>query len=74
MFVPEVEIVSYKETASLSEKTEGEFHVIVRQTSKTQYVRVGDPLTLGISAGGDLIKGIFNVLGGGNSGENMDVE
>ena len=65
MYIPEVEVVSYAESMELDEKSERTFELIVRQSVKnSQYVRVGDPMEIGMKVGGGIIDKIRGIIQG----------
>ena len=44
--IPEVNLLSYSETLSLSEKSEGKFEIILEQvTDNARFVEAGDPIS-----------------------------
>ena len=44
--IPEVNLLSYSETLSLSEKSEGKFEIILEQvTNNAKFVEAGDPIS-----------------------------
>ena len=65
MYVPEVEILKYLETYELTEKSEGRFEILLKQSlAREQYVEVGSVITLAKKGAMKVWDGISSVFSG----------
>lgn len=70
MYVPEVEILKYLETYELTEKSEGRFEILLKQSlAREQYVEVGSAITLAKKGAMKVWDGISSIFSG-NKNEN----
>ena len=70
MYVPEVEILKYLETYELTEKSEGRFEILLKQSlAREQYVEVGSAITLAKKGAMKVWDEISNMLGGSKNEE-----
>ena len=70
MYVPEVEILKYSETYELTEKSEGRFEILLKQSlAREQYVEVGSAITLAKKGAMKVWDGISSIFSG-NKNEN----
>ena len=63
--IPEVNLLSYSETLSLSEKSEGKFEIILEQvTDNAKFVEAGDPISFFKNRVADLWDSAEEIIGG----------
>ena len=63
--IPEVNLLSYSETLSLSEKSEGKFEIILEQvTDNAKFVEAGDPISFFKNRVMDLWDSAEEIIGG----------
>ncbi|WP_146995879.1 hypothetical protein [Leptotrichia trevisanii] len=63
--IPEVNLLSYSETLSLSEKSEGKFEIILEQvTDNAKFVEAGDPISFFKNRVTDLWDSAEEIIGG----------
>ena len=66
--IPEVNLLSYSETLSLSEKSEGKFEIILEQvTDNTKFVEAGAPISFFKNRVADLWDSAEEIISGTES-------
>jgi hypothetical protein len=66
--IPEVNLLSYSETLSLSEKSEGKFEIILEQvTDNAKFVEAGDPISFFKDRVADLWDSAEEIISGTES-------